>query len=254
MIRVKKEIAVIILAAGQGTRMKSNKAKVLHSVAGKPMIEYVVETAGKIAGDEVIVVIGHQAEKVRQTVLKTAKVKFAVQDQRKGTGHAVWCALPQVSKQAELVVILCGDVPLLRWETIRTLVDDHQNAGRDLTFLAVDKDPPHGYGRVIMDENRRVSAIVEEADATPDQKKITTINAGVYCINKKLLEDSLPKIQAKNVQGEMYLTDIVEIACGAGKTVGVLIGSDEAQLAGINTLVDLKALENIVHTEQFKTT
>ena len=139
---MRKNVAVIILAAGMGTRMKSDKAKVLHEIQGRAMILYVVETARKIAGNNVIVVIGHQAEEVRAIVSDTAELLFAYQEQQLGTGHAVLCALPKIPKHCDHVIILCGDVPLIQPETIAALVKDHLEARRDVSLLAVEMDNP----------------------------------------------------------------------------------------------------------------
>jgi UDP-N-acetylglucosamine diphosphorylase/glucosamine-1-phosphate N-acetyltransferase len=238
--------AIIILAAGLGTRMKSNKAKVLHEILGKPMVTHVVETAQKVAGNDIILVIGHQAEKVRQIVSATHQVLFTVQKEQSGTGHAVMCALSDIPDHARQVIILCGDVPLLTADTILRFLDDHVNANRDLTLLAVEIDNPAGYGRVLIDEHRHVTGIVEEADATEQQKKIKTINTGIYCVKKEFLSESLRKITPDNVQGEFYLTDIVEIGCKEGKVVGMVVGSDYQEFTGINTVQDLIRVESIM--------
>ncbi len=148
------KVAVIILAAGMGTRMKSDKAKVLHEITDQPMISYVVETAKKIAGDSVIVVVGHQAQEVQGCLSGFDGLIFAHQDKQLGTGHAVQCALTHIPAPCEEVVILCGDVPLIRSETIFDLVEDHLENTRDISLLAVELDNPFGYGRVVLDENQ----------------------------------------------------------------------------------------------------
>ena len=207
----KEKQAIVILAAGLGKRMKSGKAKVLHEILGKPMIMYVVETANRIAGNNVVLVIGNQADKVREMVSESAEVIFALQKDQLGTGHAVSCALPYLPDNTQEVVVLCGDVPLLTFETVMRLIKDHVKAKRDISLLAVEIDNPKGYGRVLFDKNRNVSGIVEEADASAEQKRIKTINTGIYCIKKEFLFDSLQKVKSDNVQGEFYLTDIVKI-------------------------------------------
>lgn len=239
-------IAVIILAAGMGTRMKSGRAKVLHEILGVPMLLYVLAAAKNVAGNNVIVVIGHQAEKVREIVPEKHEFVFALQESQRGTGDAVLSALPHIPDSVEHVVILCGDVPLLTSDTITRLVEDHVHAGRDLSLLAVDVDNPQGYGRVIFDENRIVSKIVEEADATEDQKKIKTINSGVYCSNRDFLKSGLPRLKPDNVQGELYLTDIIEIGYADKKIVGVMICDDASEVIGINTRRDLALVESIM--------
>ncbi len=246
MVAQRNEVAAIILAAGSGTRMKSNKAKVLHEILGRPMVLYVIETAKKVVGNEIILVIGNQAEAVRSVVLKKAPLYFAYQTQQLGTGHAVLCALPYISVHCENVIILCGDVPLITADTIFQLIDDHLREKRDITVLAVSIDNPHGYGRVLLDQNQQVIGIVEEADATKMQKKIKTINTGVYCVKKDFLADSLPKLNTENMQRELYLTDIVKIGYSANKVVGVFIGNDEKEFYGVNNHQDLIRVETLM--------
>ncbi len=238
-------IAVIILAAGMGTRMKSDKAKVLHEIQEQPMILYVVKTARKIAGDNVIVVIGHQAQKVR-AVLSDANLLFAYQEPQLGTAHAVQCAVPQIPDHCEHVIILYGDVPLIQPETIAEFVDDHLKARREVSLLAVESDNPHGYGRVLLDDNQQISAIIEEADASAEQKLIKLINTGIYCIDKSFLLDALPQIRADNAQSELYLTDIMSIGYRENRNMGVMVGNNCQQVLGINTIQDLTAVESIM--------
>ena len=242
----KEKQAVVILAAGLGKRMKSGKAKVLHEILGKPMIMYVVETANRIAGNNVVLVIGNQADKVREVVSESAEVIFALQKDQLGTGHAVSCALPYLPDHTQEVVVLCGDVPLLTFETVMRLIKDHVKAKRDISLLAVEIDNPKGYGRVLFDKNRNVSGIVEEADASAEQKRIKTINTGIYCIKKEFLFDSLQKVKSDNIQGEFYLTDIVKIGYREGKVVGVIIGGDGEETIGVNNRHDLMTVENIM--------
>jgi len=243
---MRNNVAVIILAAGMGTRMQSDKAKVLHEIANQPMIIYVVEAARKVAGANVIVVIGHQAQTVRVCLSGFDQLKFAHQDKQLGTAHAVLCALPHIPEHCEEVVILCGDVPLIEPETITGLIEDHLNAGRDISLLAVRLENPYGYGRVLLDENNLICGIIEEADATARQKKIKLINTGIYCINKRFLLKALPKIGSDNVQGELYLTDIMEIGYQEKKKMGVRVSTDCQQIIGVNTCQDLETVEEIM--------
>ena len=245
---MRKDVAVVILAAGQGTRMKSNKAKVLHEIAGRPMILYVTEAAQKIAGKNVIVVIGHQAPEVREIISESAQLHFAYQEEQLGTAHAVQCSVPHIPDGCDEVVILCGDVPLIRTETITGLVEDHLSAERDISLLAVELENPYGYGRVLIDEKRQVFGIIEEADATAAQKQIKLINAGIYCINKAFLLQALPKIRTNNVQSELYLTDIMGIGHSEKKKIGVMIGTDPSEVIGINTVQELTRVETIMQS------
>ncbi len=243
---MKNNVAVVILAAGMGTRMKSDKAKVLHEIAGQPMIIYVVDAARKAAGDDVIVVIGNQSRMVRECLSEIGELIFARQDKQLGTAHAVLCALPHIPDHCEEVVILCGDVPLIQPNTITGLIQDHLQAGRDISLLAVELDNPCGYGRVLLDENRQVCGIIEESDATAEQKTIKLINAGIYCIKKGFLLEALPKIRSENAQGELYLTDIMAIGYREKKKIGFRIGTDYQQILGVNTCQDLELVNEIM--------
>lgn len=243
---IDNKVAVIILAAGLGTRMKSNKAKVLHEILGRPMITYIMETVKKVAGKNVIIVIGHQAEKVREIVSEEYEAVFALQEKQLGTGHAVLCALPYLPSNTEEVIILCGDVPLLTSDTLIQLLDDHVRAKRDISILAVKIDNPTGYGRILFDAKGYVSGIVEESDATEEQKKIRVINTGSYCFKKDFLLDSITKIQSNNAQDEIYFTDIIEIGYKEKKNIGALIGSNVEEVIGVNNSQDLDMVETIM--------
>jgi UDP-N-acetylglucosamine diphosphorylase/glucosamine-1-phosphate N-acetyltransferase len=250
LIAMDRKIAVVILAAGLGTRMKSNKAKVLHEVCGRPMVSYVAETARKVAGNDVILVVGNQADKVRETASELGAFRYAHQAEQLGTGHAVLCALPHIPEHCEEVVILCGDVPLIKADTVMHLVKSHTDEKRDVSVLAVTLDDPTGYGRIVLDENSRVQAIVEESDATAEQKGITLINSGIFCVKKEFLLWAVPEIKSDNVQGEIYLTDIVEIAYAGGKHIGVTVDSNNFEVTGINTVQELKRVERVMKNQQ----
>lgn len=239
-------VAIVILAAGKGTRMKSDKAKVLHELKGRSMICYVVDTAHAIAGDDVIVVIGHQKEMVKESVLKTAKTRFSIQDEQKGTGHAVMCALPEIQPNIRSVIVLCGDVPLIKKNTINDLIQKHEAEGCDVTVLTVDSEKPTGYGRIILGDGGTVTRIVEEADANEEEKKVTLINSGIYCIDTEFLRDALCRITDDNNQGELYLTDIIGIAHDDKKKIGMSLCLSEAEVIGVNTIDDLKRAENLM--------
>jgi len=243
---MRKNISVVILAAGLGTRMKSDKAKVLHEVAERPMILYVVEVARKAAGDDIIVVVGHQAQKVRETISETARLHFAYQEKQLGTAHAVLCALPRIPDHCDDVVILSGDVPLILPETITGLVEDHLACHRDISLLAVELKNPYGYGRILRDDSGQIIGIIEEKDATAEQRKINLINAGIYCINKKFLQDALPKIQSNNAQGELYLTDIMAVGHKEKKKTGLMVAVDYHQILGVNNCRELAEADTIM--------
>ncbi|MBU1168364.1 MAG: NTP transferase domain-containing protein [Proteobacteria bacterium] len=242
----RKNVAVIILAAGKGTRMKSDKAKVLHELNGRPMIGFVVDVAKTVAGDNVVVVVGHQRELVEKEVLKSANTRFAVQREQKGTGHAVMCALPEIPSHVTSVIILCGDVPLIRVETIHDLLGQHAKEDAAVTVLGVKVDVPTGYGRLIVGPDGSVIKIVEQADATDAEKKIQLINAGIYCIETDFLKDALNRITNDNAQGELYLTDIIEIAHRDQKKIGMCVCASEAEVIGVNTCDDLNKAQALM--------
>ncbi len=239
-------VAVIILAAGLGKRMKSSDAKVLHPINKTPMIRYVVDQAVQIAKQNVILVIGHQAEKVKKCVAEKYDIFYAFQEEQLGTGHAVSCALPSVPASVKEIVILCGDVPLLTQNTLSKLINAHLNDACDLTVLGVEAPDPRGYGRLLFDEYGQLNAIVEEADATDAHKKIKTINAGIYCIKKEFLLNSVGEIKSENAQKEFYLTDMIGIAYAENCKAKVVIADNYEEVIGINTLDELKFAESIL--------
>ena len=249
-----ENIAVIILAAGLGTRMKSQKAKVLHQVLGRPMILYVVDTATQVAGKDVILVVGHQVNQVRKVVSEYALTEYAYQERQLGTGHAVLCALPRVPAHSKHIVILCGDVPMISVDTVKNLVKDHLNCERDITVLAVEIDKPAGYGRVLINAENQVTGIVEEADASDEQKKIHIINTGIYCVERAFLAESLQKIDTDNAQGELYLTDIIAVGHREKKAVGALLAGDAQDFYGINSKEDLGVVEGLMQSRQSELT
>jgi len=242
---MKEKIAVIILAAGLGKRMRSPKAKVLHEILGRPMLAYVIDVAQAIAGRSVIVVVGNQAEAVRRAV-SGAAVRYAYQDRQLGTGHAVLCALPQLPDDCEQVVVLCGDTPLLTAPTLKGLVQDHLAAGRDATLLAVELEEPQGYGRVLLNDHHQVCGIIEEADASAGQRAIRLINTGIYCVTRQFLSDALPNVTPDNAQGEFYLTDIIRIGYESGRDIGVSYGAAPREILGVNTPEDLARVEALM--------
>jgi len=241
-----KGVEIVILAAGLGTRMKSNKAKVLHEIHAKPMVLYVLEAAARSTGEDIVLVVGHQAEQVKAVCAGGAHVKFAHQKKQRGTGHAVRCAMDVLSPRSECIVILCGDVPLLKTATIDSLIADHRRNRWDLSLLAVEIEDPSGYGRVQMDRNRGLQRIVEESDATPDEKDIKLINAGIYCVERRFLASALNRLTADNAQGEYYLTDIVAIGYEDGKRMGVVVGTDVNEVMGVNNLKELEKAAQVI--------
>jgi bifunctional UDP-N-acetylglucosamine pyrophosphorylase/glucosamine-1-phosphate N-acetyltransferase len=240
---------VVILAAGLGTRMKSKRAKVLHRAGGLTLIEHVVHAAGTIApAANATVVVGHQADQVR-ALLAPSGVHFVEQTEQKGTGHAMLACRPSLSSKPGLVVVLYGDCPLLSPATLAELVRRQAASNAAATLITTRLDDPTGYGRIIFGENGgetgMVSAIVEHKAATPEQLAIQFINSGIYCFRADLLWKHLVEIKPDNPAHEYYLTDIVEIFGRAGHTVAAMELENPAELLGINTRVELAAVDKI---------
>lgn len=240
-------IAVIILAAGKGSRMKSDLPKVLHKVAGKSMVNHVIEAALSVASCHIHVVVGHQAQSVQKEILKYHKVHFALQKELLGTGDAVRAALPELDCGIQHVLVLCGDVPLIKRQTIEDLVTTHQDLKADLTVLAVKVDDPTGYGRILQNKDGALLAIREQADATDIEKQIALVNSGIFCFEKKFLQAGLRRIQNNNSQGEYYLTDLVEIAVQDNAKTFVKIAQDADQVMGVNTIDQLSRINQAFH-------
>lgn len=246
MVPKKTNAAIVILAAGLGTRMKSDKAKVLHEIAGKPMVHYVLEASMEVVeSSNVVVVVGCQAQRVRDEIMKNWDVRFAHQGQQLGTGHAVQCALPEVPDNTADVIILCGDVPFISARTIENLITTHQTAKNTVTVLSVHLETPTGYGRIIVESDNVISRIVEEADATDNEKAVTLVNAGIYCVKSDFLAWALERLDTDNNQNELYLTDIVSIARHAGRRAGTLVSPDPDEVIGVNSIEDLKKAESL---------
>jgi bifunctional UDP-N-acetylglucosamine pyrophosphorylase/glucosamine-1-phosphate N-acetyltransferase len=240
-----EDVAAIILAGGKGTRMKSSRAKVLHDIAGVPMIRYVVETALAVV-DVVVVVIGHEAKAVQKALEPYPRLRFAVQEEQLGTGHAVVCAIPEVLSDIQDVVVLCGDTPLMSPNTVRGLIDRHRAQQSDLTLIATTLTEPFGYGRIVSDARGNAIRIIEESDASESEKRIRIVNTGTYCINVAFLKKALSGLKNDNAQGEFYLTDVVEQAHRDGKPAVLLEINDTIQVIGVNTREELAKAERFV--------
>ncbi len=236
------DLAIIILAAGKGSRMKSDLAKVLHPVGGKSMVVHVVGCAKKVTS-AVHVVVGHQAQQVKEDVNRFHRVSFSLQEQLLGTGDAVKSALPDIAPHIQNVLVLCGDVPLIQKDTLEDLMRVHGESRAKLSVLAVNLANPNGYGRVLLDKSDRLLSIREDRDANEAELKISLVNSGIYCFDKTFLESAIENIGNDNTQAEYYLTDLVEIAVAQGEQTSVLSIQDSAQVEGVNTLGDLARAE-----------
>lgn len=233
-----KNLAVVILAAGQGTRMKSKLAKVLHPLLGRPMITYPLAAAAGLKPDRTVVVIGVQGDQL-QAALAGRGLRFALQREQKGTGHALMAAMPALKGFQGDVVVFYGDAPLLRPETLQALVAKHRRAKADMTLLTVLFQNPFGYGRIIRDAKGRVQKIVEEKDCAPAERALKESNPGIYCYRADFLKFALPKVKNQNRQREYYLTDLVQIAVENKKRVASITIADERELVGVNSRADL---------------
>lgn len=231
--------STIILAAGKGKRMKSDLAKVLHPVGGVPMLTHPVAAARAAGSRRIVVVIGHQAERIRELFGK-GDLTFVEQPEQLGTGHAVLQAREVFRDYEGTIVILCGDVPLILPETVRALHDRHRFERAAVTVLTTIPADPAGYGRVVKAGDGTVLRIVEHKDATPEERLIREINTGIYCVESRFLFTALGGLGNRNAQGEYYLTDIVGIASGKGLRVVSALADDPMEVMGINTPEELE--------------
>jgi UDP-N-acetylglucosamine diphosphorylase/glucosamine-1-phosphate N-acetyltransferase len=237
-----RTLAVIILAAGKGSRMKSHKAKVLHLLAGVPLIQYSLQTVQGISPEKVVVVIGFQAEAVKAS-LKSIPVEFVFQKEQLGTGHAVLQTYPLLKDFMGEIMVLSGDVPLLTPESLIKLFEAHCAQKAVVSFLTAELDNPKGYGRVIRGKGLEVIKVVEDKDATSQERKIKEINSGIYCFEKDFLFEALGLINQDNRQGEYYLTDLVHIAHQRKLKVTGQKTDQPLEVLGVNTIEELSRIE-----------
>ena len=234
----------VILAAGMGTRMKSKMPKVLHKVCGKPLSKWVIDASKAAGADKVCAVVGHKAETVKEVLGDVCE--FALQAEQKGTGHAVMQAIDVIKNSKGEVVILTGDTPLITAETINKAIEYHKNNGNQATVITAILDDATGYGRIVRDNDGSVLKIVEQKDASEEEKKINEVNSGMYVFDAQSLVYALDKITPNNAQGEYYLTDTLEILLSAGKKIGGYAISDNDEIRGINDRVQLNEAEKIM--------
>ena len=233
-------INAIILAAGEGTRMKSSHPKVVHKLLSKPLIWWPVHAAREAGADRIIVVVGHGADEVRAALADETDIEFVEQTERLGTGHAVKCVRDAIGGFQGPTVVLYGDTPLVTAETIAKLIDETRTNHNACTVLTFEPDDPTGYGRIVRSEDGALEAIVEHKDCTPEQREeLWECNSGIYCFCGRRLTENLDKIQANNVQHEYYLTDMVGIYQEMGEPVAGLLAEDANELLGVNSRVQL---------------
>lgn len=243
----KKKYATLILAAGKGTRMKSERAKVLHLVCGRPMLDHIVAVARELGSLKIGVIIGHQADLIRETY-KDEGLTFILQKEQLGTGHAVLQARQAFSSFQGTLIILCGDVPLLRSSTVRKMMAHHARTHSVITVLTTRLDDPASYGRIVRGRDGRILKIVEARDATESEKDITEINTGIYCAESPFLFEAVAQIRNDNAQGEYYLTDICEIANQKGMKVTPFLTVASEEVMGINTFEDLERAQKVLES------
>lgn len=240
----------IILAAGQGTRMKSNESKVLHKVLGKSLVEYPILAAKGAGVDDICLVVGHKAEDVKAKLGDT--VSYVMQTEQLGTGHAVMQATDFI-EGADEVIVLCGDTPLITKETLQSMLDFHRKNKNAITVLSAIMEDANGYGRIVRGEAGHLVKIVEQKDATEEQKAIKEINGGIYTFDGALLKEALSSLNNQNAQGEYYLTDTIEILLAKGHRVDAVVVEAADDIAGVNSRVQLaettEVMKNRINTK-----
>lgn len=246
-----ERLKAVILAAGKGTRMKSELPKVIHEALGKPMVEYSIGAAMEAGAKEsdICLVVGHKAEMVKETVKEN--VIFVLQEEQLGTGHAVKCAKDFIGNEG-LTMVLCGDTPLITGATLKKLVDVHVTEGNAITVLTAIAEDPTGYGRIIKDSWGKFVKIVEQKDATLEEQRVQEINSGMYIFNSDILTAALSKLTNDNAQGEYYLTDTIEIVKSEGLgVVATMVIDDMAEIKGVNSPEQLAEAEEILRMRLF---
>jgi len=242
---MKNLFQILVLAAGKGTRMKSSLAKVLHQVYFEPMIHHVLQATSPLKPDQQRIVVGHQQERVRESLVDY-DVVFVEQKEQLGTGHAVLAAEELMRKSGGTVMILCGDTPLIRSTTLQKMIEGHVAANSVLTVMTTIVDNPTNYGRIISAADDSLMKIVEDKDASSQQKKICEINGGIYCVDVDFLCNALHQVGTDNQQGEVYLTDIVVIANKSDILVQKFVCSDSKEILGVNSRRELALAHEIL--------
>ncbi|WP_424536347.1 bifunctional UDP-N-acetylglucosamine diphosphorylase/glucosamine-1-phosphate N-acetyltransferase GlmU [Sphaerisporangium viridialbum] len=246
---VPRPAAVIVLAAGEGTRMKSSKPKVLHELCGRALVDHMLTAARGLAPERLIVVIGHAREQVQAYLATNGPDAHAVvQTEQNGTGHAVRTVLESVGTINGTILVTYGDTPLLRTETLAELLATHGAEGNAVTVLTAEVPDPTGYGRIIRDTTGAVLEIVEEKDASPEQRVIKEMNSGVYAFDGLLLADAVKRVSTANSQGEEYLTDVLSILREDGHRVGAYVAADHVEVEGVNDRVQLAFARTVLNT------
>ena len=251
---MENDIIAIVMAAGKGTRMKSKNSKLVQKIYGKEIVKRAVENAQKAGVRDIVAVVGYKKEEVMKVL--GDNIKYAYQDEMLGTGHAVMQAKEYLKGKKGKVLVLNGDVPLIRPETLNKLIEKSIENKEFATLLTAIYDDPTGYGRIVRDEGGNIEGIVEEKDTTEEQKKITEINAGIYCFDIEALLKALEKVTPNNKQGEYYITDVIQIMNDSGLKTGAVLVEDNTEILGINDRIQLgiltKVLQMRINTELMK--
>src|SRR6201986_1126245 len=238
-----KDLAIVVLAAGKGTRLKSNVAKVLHQAGGRTLVEQVLRACAPLGAKKTVVVVGHQAEQVT-AVVEPLGASTVLQMPQHGTGHAMQVARRAIGG-AKIAVGLPGDAPLIRTETLKSLIAAHRAGNAAVTILSAVLSDPSGYGRVVRKSETLVGAIVEESQLAPEQREINEINSSIYCFSLDKLWPALARVKPNNKHKELYLTDAVAVLAAKGETVLAQIAPDSREVLGCNTRVDLAEVDGI---------
>ncbi|KGX91104.1 N-acetylglucosamine-1-phosphate uridyltransferase [Pontibacillus halophilus JSM 076056 = DSM 19796] len=238
------ETYAVVLAAGKGTRMKSDLPKVLHPVCGKPMVQHIIDRLRAISVSEIVTVVGHKAEMIQEHVGDS--VRYALQEEQLGTAHAVMMAKDDLAGKPGTTLILTGDTPLITERTLANLANYHRETGAAATILTSLVDDATGYGRIVRDDTGDVARIVEHKDATEEEKAITEINTGMFCFDNELLFEALDNVSTDNVQGEYYLPDVIEILKKAGHTISATSTSRVEEGFGVNDRIQLSRAEHMM--------
>jgi len=245
---MKDRFAVAILAAGQGTRFRSRRVKVLHSAGGRTLVEHVVRAARELSSDNIFVIVGHQADAVMASLKESGikNLKFIHQEEQLGTGHALRAGERELAKAAPRLLVICGDTPLLTPATLRKFVVAHRRSGAVATVLSAEMDDPAGYGRIVRGSHGTVAAIVEHKSASAEQRKIREVNSGIYCFETKHLFDALKGVKLDPLKKEYYLTDVIGLLARRGHRVAAYQAADASEVIGINDRAELARVDGLL--------
>ncbi len=240
------ERAAIILAAGKSTRMRSDLAKVLHEVCGQPILEYVIGACETVGVSRLVIVVGHGKEAVKHRFCDRRNITWIEQAEQKGTGHAALVCESELGQFRGPILVIAGDMPLVRPDAIQMLLDHQENSAAGVTLASSMFDNPTGYGRIVRDESRRLSGIVEEVDCSPEQKAISEVNISYYCFDGRRLFDTLHQLRPNNAKGEYYITDAVRIMIDNGHGAEAMSAVPQADAEGINSRADLARVNGLM--------